>query len=157
MDLVYVAQALHWFDFDRFYAEVKRILKPKAILAATIYQHAHITPALDPILRNFHDRLVGPHWPPRTKWSRNHDKDISFPFDELEAPTNAAAEAVWTYPDLLGYLESWSATQRHRPRGRSTRGPEGSSVRDRETRDLHQAALPSASGHRFHGREKSVV
>lgn len=27
-DLVTVAQALHWFDFDRFYTEVERVLKP---------------------------------------------------------------------------------------------------------------------------------
>jgi len=114
MDLVCVAQALHWFDFDRFYAEVRRVLKPGGILAATIYQHTRITPAIDPILRRFHDEVVGPHWPPRTKWSRAYYKTIPFPFEELDAPADLAAEAVWTYPDLLGYLESWSATQRYR-------------------------------------------
>src|SRR5215831_9466809 len=28
IDLIMVAQALHWFDRDRFYAEARRILKP---------------------------------------------------------------------------------------------------------------------------------
>jgi len=114
VDVVYVAQALHWFDFEKFFAEVRRVLKPGGVLAATIYQHTVIDPALDAILRRFHDEVVGPHWPPRTEWSRAYYKTIPFPFDELEAPAGLAAEAVWTYPDMLGYLDSWSATQRYR-------------------------------------------
>ena len=27
IDLIMVAQALHWFDLDRFYAEARRVLK----------------------------------------------------------------------------------------------------------------------------------
>ncbi|MHC4959225.1 MAG: class I SAM-dependent methyltransferase [Planctomycetota bacterium] len=113
VDLVYVAQALHWFHFDRFYAEVRRVLRAGGLLAATIYQHTVIDPAIDAILRRFHDEVVGPYWPPQTKWSHVYYETIPFPFDELEPPRDLAAEATWTYPDLLGYLESWSATQRY--------------------------------------------
>ena len=31
-DLITVAQAVHWFDFNKFYAEVNRILKPNGII-----------------------------------------------------------------------------------------------------------------------------
>ena len=111
VDIVYVAQALHWFDFDRFYAEVRRVLRPGGVLAVTIYQHTVISDELDPILRWFHDGIVGPYWPPQTKWSHAYYREIPFPFEELEAPDDLECEATWTYPDLIGYLESWSATQ----------------------------------------------
>ncbi len=117
VDLVYVAQALHWFDFDRFYAEVRRVLRPGGLVAATLYQQTEITPEVDVILRRFHDDIVGAHWPPQTKWSHAYYKTIPFPFDEprkLQAPAGLAAEAVWTYADALGYIESWSATQRYK-------------------------------------------
>ena len=32
-DLITVAQAVHWFDFDSFYKEIYRILKPNGIFA----------------------------------------------------------------------------------------------------------------------------
>src|SRR6185295_5693490 len=35
--LVTVAQALHWFDFDRFYTEVKRVLTATGVFAAWAY------------------------------------------------------------------------------------------------------------------------
>src|SRR5687768_3377362 len=36
-DLVTVAQALHWFDLDPFYREVRRVLKPAGVFAAWCY------------------------------------------------------------------------------------------------------------------------
>ncbi len=35
--MITVAQAIHWFDFEKFYAEVKRILKPSGIIAVIGY------------------------------------------------------------------------------------------------------------------------
>ncbi|MGZ5005401.1 MAG: class I SAM-dependent methyltransferase, partial [Chthoniobacterales bacterium] len=32
--LIMVAQALHWFDLAKFFAETKRVLQPSGILAA---------------------------------------------------------------------------------------------------------------------------
>src|SRR5690606_31022464 len=36
-DLIVVAQAIHWFDFDRFYAEVRRTGKRHAVLCVMGY------------------------------------------------------------------------------------------------------------------------
>src|SRR5205823_14795537 len=33
VDLVTVAQAVHWFDLHRFYAEVRRVARPRALIA----------------------------------------------------------------------------------------------------------------------------
>src|SRR5262249_42826515 len=35
--LLTVAQALHWFNHERFFAEARRVLKPDGILAAWVY------------------------------------------------------------------------------------------------------------------------
>jgi len=37
VDLICVAQALHWFDLPRFYAEARRVLKPDGVLAVWTY------------------------------------------------------------------------------------------------------------------------
>ena len=37
IDLIAVAQAFHWFDFDKFYTEVKRVLIPNGIIAVWVY------------------------------------------------------------------------------------------------------------------------
>lgn len=34
VDLITVAQAIHWFDFDAFYKEVRRVAAPGALVAA---------------------------------------------------------------------------------------------------------------------------
>ncbi len=43
VDLLTVAQALHWFDHPRFFAEVWRVLRPGGLIAAWCYQHSPAT------------------------------------------------------------------------------------------------------------------
>src|SRR5215470_9845268 len=45
LDLVTVAQALHWFNLDDFYREVTRVLKPSGILAVWTYGVIHVDDA----------------------------------------------------------------------------------------------------------------
>src|SRR6516162_2463674 len=42
MDLVAVAQAAHWFDLTRFYAEVQRVLRAGGVLAIWSYGPLHV-------------------------------------------------------------------------------------------------------------------
>ncbi|MFQ5631766.1 MAG: class I SAM-dependent methyltransferase, partial [bacterium] len=51
VELVTVAQALHWFDFEEFYAEVRRVLRPEGVLAIWHYNRAAISPEIDAIVR----------------------------------------------------------------------------------------------------------
>ncbi|MGQ0738030.1 MAG: class I SAM-dependent methyltransferase [Bacteroidota bacterium] len=46
-DLVTVSQALHWFRFDDFYKEVKRVLKPGGWIAAWTYSGVQVSPEID--------------------------------------------------------------------------------------------------------------
>jgi SAM-dependent methyltransferase len=111
VDLIVVAQALHWFDFEKFYVEVRRVLKPEGILAASCYNFLRINPEIDFIHHRYYRDIVGLYWPPERKWVEDNYQSIPFPFDEIETPV-FYMEAFWDLLDLLGYLGTWSATQR---------------------------------------------
>ena len=110
-DAVTVAQALHWFDLDAFYSEARRVLKSGGILAAWAYNELRISPEIDALVRQFHDKIVGPYWPPERKMVGRGYLDLPFPFEELPAPS-FQIEVRWSLDHLLGYLRTWSATQR---------------------------------------------
>lgn len=112
VDLVTVAQALHWFDIDRFYREVRRVLKPGGVLAVWSYSFLHCEPAIDTILNYYYRDIVGPYWPAERIHIENGYRDLPFPFEEPIAP-EFAMHAQWNLSHLLGYLGTWSATQRY--------------------------------------------
>ena len=110
IDLIMVAQALHWFDLDRFYAEARRVLKPNGVLAASAYNLLHIEPAIDEVINRYYYDVVGPFWPPERKLVENF-ADLPFPFHEIDPP-EFEITALWDLDQLVGYLRSWSSTQR---------------------------------------------
>ena len=67
VDLIMVAQALHWFDLERFYAEARRVLKSDGVLAASAYNLLHIEPVIDEVVNRYYYEVVGPFWPPGTQ------------------------------------------------------------------------------------------
>jgi len=112
-DLITVAQALHWFSLEPFYAECKRVLKPGGVLAVWAYDLLSIAPAIDPLVNHFYHEVVGPWWPPERKILERGYRTLPFPFAELKSP-DFAMNARWSLAHLLGYIESWSAVQRYR-------------------------------------------
>ncbi len=60
VDLIAVAQALHWFDFDNFYQEVKRVLKADGVLAVWTYALLS-TPddKINRLINEFYTDIVG--------------------------------------------------------------------------------------------------
>lgn len=110
-DAVTVAQALHWFDLERFYAETRRVLAPRGVLAVWAYTHLQIAPEIDAVVRRFYHEVVGPFWPPERKIVETEYRDLPFPFVEIKAPP-FQIEVRWSLARLLGYLRTWSATQR---------------------------------------------
>mgnify|MGYP002336316199 CR=1 FL=1 len=112
VDLLAVAQALHWFDLDRFYAEARRVLKPSGILAAWTYGVLLLDdPEIDRRVQAFYGGTVGPYWPPERHHVETGYRELAFPFPEIAAPP-LRMETRWTLPQLLGYFRSWSATAR---------------------------------------------
>jgi SAM-dependent methyltransferase len=112
VDLVTVAQALHWFDHEHFYPEVRRVLRPGGVFAAWTYRLLDAEPAINAIVAQFHSQTVGPWWPPERRWVDSGYLDLPFPFDEVNVP-EFFMERHWTLAQMLDYLRTWSATQRY--------------------------------------------
>lgn len=110
VDLVTIAQALHWFDTPAFYAEVRRVLKPHGVCAAWGYGLMRVAPAIDTVLDRFYHDVVGPYWPPERAHLDAGYRTLAFPFTELAAPS-FAMRATWPLAGLLGYLATWSAAK----------------------------------------------
>jgi len=110
--LITVAQALHWFDFDRFYAEARRVLKSGGVLAVWAYGINEVEgDAVNQLVRDYYSNVVGPYWPPQRRFVEDGYRSIPFPFDEM-IPPSFRMEAHWTLEQLLGYFSTWSATNR---------------------------------------------
>lgn len=111
VDLVTVAQALHWLDLPTFYAQVRRVGRPGAIVAAWTYGLMRVAPGIDRVVSRLYTDVVGPYWPPERALVESGYRDLPFPFETIPAPP-FALRADWTLERLLGYLASWSAVQR---------------------------------------------
>jgi len=110
--LVTVAQSLHWFDLDRFYAEARRVLKPGGVLAVWAYGINEVEgESVNQLVNEFYVNTVGPYWPPERALVEAGYRTIPFPFAELTPPA-FRMEARWTLEQLLGYFSTWSATNR---------------------------------------------
>jgi SAM-dependent methyltransferase len=123
-DLVAVAQALHWFDLAAFYAEVRRVAAPGAVIAAWCYGLPRVDPAVDAVLEHFYHQTVGPYWAAGRRLIDERYETIPFPFEECGAgPENVTASALppggfrcqaeWTMGQYLDYIASWSAVAAH--------------------------------------------
>jgi SAM-dependent methyltransferase len=113
VSLVTVAQALHWLDHARFYAEVKRVLEPGGVMAAWAYADCSTgDPAIDRIKDRLYVDLTGPYWPTERTLVETGYRTLPFPFVEISAPPFPMI-AHWSVDHLLAYFRSWSATQRY--------------------------------------------
>jgi ubiquinone/menaquinone biosynthesis C-methylase UbiE len=111
-DLITVGQALHWFNLEAFYNEVKRVGKKDSVLAVWGYERCSVNAEIDTLFSDFYSNIVGPYWDPARKLIENEYQDIEFPFEEIPAP-KFEIKVEWTLEHYAGYLSSWSATQKY--------------------------------------------
>lgn len=114
IDLTVVAQALHWFDLDRFYAEVRRVSKPGALLAVISYNLLQVDPAIDALVHTLYHDVLGSYWAAERKHVESGYNTLAFPFDPIGGPPATTMTADWSLERFLGYLESWSALATYR-------------------------------------------
>ncbi len=115
VDLVTVAQALHWFDLDRFHAEVRRVLKPGGVVAAWCYGRIELEPPIGPIVDRFYFDRIGAFWPAERRHVERGYVDLPFPFESLPFGSWSMAEDL-TVDRLMGYVGTWSAVKECRLR-----------------------------------------
>jgi len=109
-DLVTAAQAAHWFDLEPFYAEVRRVLRPGGALALITYGNMEIEGPVGEVVRDFQHNVIAGFWPPERCHVETGYRLFPFPFEEVSSPF-LAIQASWSLPDLMGYVETWSAVR----------------------------------------------
>jgi SAM-dependent methyltransferase len=111
IDLITVSQALHWFDFDKFYDEVKRVSKQNGVIAVWTYSLLKIDPVTDALINNYHFNTLHDYWDKERKYVDDAYTTIPFPFEQISSP-EFSIELNWNVDDLEGYLNTWSALQK---------------------------------------------
>jgi SAM-dependent methyltransferase len=113
VDLVAVAQALHWFDLPAFHVEAARVLRGGGVLAAWCYGALELAaPALQRPIEAFYHGTLGPYWPPERRWVEDGYRSLPLPLAEVPAPP-FTMESRLDLDALIGYVGTWSATRRH--------------------------------------------
>lgn len=110
IDLVTIAQAIHWFKHDSFFREVDRVLKPNGVLAAWGYQLMYSDSPLDAVIERLHGDIVGPYWPKGREYLDEGYSQITFPYARIESPP-FSMQCEWQLAHLIGYLNTWSAVK----------------------------------------------
>lgn len=109
-DLVIIAQAIHWFDFEKFYAEVRRTAKENALICVVGYSLVEISEQIDDIITDFYTNVIGSYWDKERKYIDQNYTTIPFPFTEIPTPS-FVNKMNWTSEHLIGYLNTWSAVK----------------------------------------------
>jgi len=111
-DLITVAQAIHWFDFKKFYREAERTLKPGGVIGIIGYDVFRINKKLDLLVDKFYRDTTGPYWDKERKYVDEHYITIPFPFKEIKTPC-FSMNYNREFEQVVGYLNTWSAVQHY--------------------------------------------
>jgi SAM-dependent methyltransferase len=112
VDLISVAQALHWFDTGRFFAEAERVLRPGGVLAVWCYGICTVTGKCDRYIQKLYNDLEA-YWPAERRLVETSYRDIALPMTPVECPAFSMT-VLWNADAMLDYLGTWSACQRCR-------------------------------------------
>jgi len=111
VDLVTVAQAVHWFDRPKFYQQLRHVLKPGGAVAVWCYSLCHIQPDIDAAIQVFYTGEINLYWPPERALIDDGYRTLDFPFEEIPA-SPLQMQVHWTLEQFLAYLRTWSAVQK---------------------------------------------
>ncbi len=110
-DLITVAQAYHWLNWEKFHDEATRVGKNDAVVAIWAYSFFNCDDeGLNLLTRKFYFDIVGPYWDPERKYVDEEYKTVEFNFQPLST-RDFEITVNWDRDDLKGYLTSWSSVQ----------------------------------------------
>lgn len=116
VDLMTVAQALHWINTPVFFDNVKHFLRPGGVIAIISYNWPSFPEslALTSLLKKMAKVILGPYWAPQRQIVDNHYRDMEFPFEKVREDFETpymTMDTMWTLEAMFGYIRSWSAYQ----------------------------------------------
>ena len=118
IDGVLVAAAVHWFAGEAFNTEVRRVVKPGALMAWIGYLPLLLPePPLQALITDFHTRILAPWWPAERRWVEQSYGGLVFPGEEWPFPHDLWIERHWNLAELIAHIGTWSAVQRCREAG----------------------------------------
>ncbi|KAK7860231.1 uncharacterized protein LOC111991632 [Quercus suber] len=123
IDVVTVAQALHWFDLPDFYQQVKWVLKkPHGVIAAWCYNPPKVNDSVEALFQPFHFVSVDPYWDASHKLMDDSYRNIDFPFEPVEGadhtgPFEFVTERLMDLDDYFTFFRSRSAYQIAKEKG----------------------------------------
>ena len=119
-DLITVAQAYHWLDWEKFRQEAGRVGKQNCVVAVWMYDIIQSGDEdLNSCLQHIYKNITGPFWDKERRHVDEHYKSVVFNFAPLPSK-DFSIEVEFFKEQLLGYFSSWSAVQNYtRARGHS--------------------------------------
>ena len=115
--LITAAQAAHWFALPAFYAQVRRIARPGAVVALVSYGVLRLEGEPGARFDRFYGEDIGAYWPAERTLVDSGYATLDFPFAAIEPPA-LEIRLAWDLPALLGYVSTWSAVRRAREAGK---------------------------------------
>jgi SAM-dependent methyltransferase len=117
VDCAVAAQAAHWFDLPAYYGEVRRVLRPRGVVALVTYALMNITPEIDGIVYRFYRETLEGYWPPERRLVEEGYRSVPFPFTEVQPPA-LDLDQRWDLGQVAGYIGTWSAVQKLKKAGK---------------------------------------
>lgn len=116
VQLITVMQAVHWFDLDSFYKEVRRVLMPHGVLALGSYlipkPVSKDQKKMDNIIQNeIYMGELKNYWEPVRAVIDNLYRDIPPAFEDHVRIECIEDCKVRTVADYVNYVKTWSAYQ----------------------------------------------
>ncbi len=111
-DIIVVSQAIHWFNFTKFYNKVNRTAKYKALLCVVGYGNISVSKKIDSIIEYIYKEKLESYWDPERRYVDEAYQSIPFPYKEVITPS-FKIEKKWDFEHLIGYLNTWSATKHY--------------------------------------------
>jgi ubiquinone/menaquinone biosynthesis C-methylase UbiE len=112
-DLITSATSVHWFRFDKFFSEMKRIGKNNSVFACWGFKLFQTNqPELNELIDKFYTQTIHSYWDAERRHVDEEYKNIPFPFEEIKNP-GFAIQLQWNLEELEGYLNTWSAVQHY--------------------------------------------
>lgn len=111
VDLICVAQAIHWFDHKKFWEVCSRVLQPDGVLAVWGYGLLRINKNADQITDQFYQKAIGPFWDKQRMHIDEGYRRIDMPDRKRFQYNNHVIKVNWSIDNLMGYFASWSAVQ----------------------------------------------